>query len=638
MDNMKKKVIIALWSLTALIVVWFFVSNYHIYAFLSFFVVLAASFMAWGMWGDITENLRKKVILGVNVFWIAMAILMLFPFPVPDRPEYVVGEVHRFSEPNHGWGRGLLGALGPNLVNHGLVYTHPDEIKGLGDWGALPTFVTTFPLARATFAGTSLMDQYRDSVQHGGEPLKITPYPWTNWEGANRKEKIGWNKGDLLLGNVAYKVGYEKAKYTPEENSLMIKEIGKWLGSMTVGICKVDPRWFYSHDFTSMGTPLSLDDVKDMKFAIQVFTDQDWTRVHNDPGHSWWSIPKSGQAYSTSAWIAVRIAHMLRDMGYKGRVGHGGINYDTIETAFSVYNGLGEYGRLSDAVVPTAGGLRFKSATVLTDFPLAADDNKKGHGITEFCKHCDRCARVCPVNAIPMGDMTVENGVLMWHVDKDRCVRFRAGNLNGNCCNECLRVCPYNKPDTLFHKLGVYITRHSPVSARLFGNIDGVGLEDWLNFEVSSNSGKYNINRPARWIQEDEGFKMKFPYVIGTYVYTEEDRSMVEEWSTGVDAEMGKVGLEYKGIEWGKIPERLLDENGRNRNVHWDFEEGELPKGLQCPGKYMPMEEVTKLLKAGKLFTGGWYKKDEDVYPRRSEKYEKGLLLVEDAVKMWEKE
>ncbi|MFA5518435.1 MAG: 4Fe-4S ferredoxin, partial [Spirochaetota bacterium] len=190
----------------------------------------------------------------------------------------------------------------------------------------------------------------------------------------------------------------------------------------------------------------------------------------------------------------------------------------------------------------------------------------------------------------------------------------------------------------LFHKLGVYITRHSPVSARLFGNIDGVGLEDWLNFEVSSNSGKYNVNRPARWIQEDEGFKMKLPYVIGTYVYTEEDRSMVEEWSTGVDAEMGKVGLEYKGIEWGKIPERLLDENGRNRNVHWDFEEGELPKGLQCPGKYMPMEEVTKLLKAGKLFTGGWYKKDEDVYPRRSEKYEKGLLLVEDAVKMWEKE
>ncbi len=638
MDNKKKYILIGLWSATALTVIWFFAAGLSIYAFLTFFVMLAASLMVWGLFGKVTEDMRKKAIHGVNAFWIAMALLMLFPWPVPDRPEYVVGEVHRFSEPNHGWGRGLLGALGPNLVYHGVVFTPAEEIKGLGDYGALPTFVTTFPLTRALFGATSITDALRDNVQHGGEPTKIVPYAWTTWKGACRENKIGWNKGDLLLGNVAHQVGYETAKYTPEENALMIKEIGLWLGSMTVGICKVDPRWFYSHDFLSMGTPLDLKDVKDMKYAIQVFVDQRWRRVHNDPGESWWSITKSGQAYSTSAWIAVRMAQMLRDMGYKARVGHGGINYDTAESPFSVYNGLGEFGRLSDAVVPTAGGLRFKSATILTDFPMAPDESNKGHGISKFCEHCDRCARACPVSAIPMGDMTVENGVKMWHVDKDKCVRFRAGNLNGNCCNECLRVCPYNKPDTMFHRLGVYITRHSPVSAYLFGNVNAIGLEDWLDFEISSESGKYNVNRPARWIQEAEGFKMKFPYVIGTYVFTEEDRSTAEEWSTGIGAQMGKIGLKYKGIQWGKIPDRLLDKNGRNRNVHWDFEGGELPKGLPLPGKYMPMEEVTKLLKAGKLYAGGWYKKDEDVYPKRSEKYEKGILKYEDAIKMWEKE
>ncbi|HNX22702.1 MAG TPA: reductive dehalogenase domain-containing protein [Spirochaetota bacterium] len=638
MNHKKKYILIGLWSLTGISVIWFFLAGLSIYAFLTFFVLFAASFIAWGLSGKITDKMRGRAIHGINAFWIIMAFLFLFPFPVPERPEYVVGEIHRFSEPNHGWGRALLGALGPNLFNNGLAYNTPEEIKGLVEIGAIPSVLTSFPFARTTFGGTAMLNAYRDNVSHGGEPAVTMPYPWTTWKGAKRENRIGWNKGDILLGDVAHEVGYEKAKYTPRENSLMIKEIGKWLGSMTVGICKVDPRWFYSHDFMSMGTPLDLKDVKNFKYAIQLFTDQNWKRVHNDPGHSWWSITKSGQAYSTSAWMAVRMGQMLRDMGYLGRVGYGGINYDTIESPFSVYNGLGEYGRLSDAVVPSAGGLRFKSATVLTDFPLEPDNSNQGHGITRFCEHCDRCARACPVNAIPQGDMTVENGVKMWHVDKDKCVRFRAGNLDGSCCNECLRNCPYNKPDTLFHKLGVYITRHSYLAPYLFGNVRAIGLEDWLDFETSNQAGKYNVNRPARWIQEEPGFKMKLPYVIGKYVFTEGDRSTSEEWSTGVGAEMGKIGLKYKGVEWGKIPANLLDKNGRNRNAHWDYENGELPKNLQCMGKYMPIEEVTKLLKAGKLFTGDWYTKDEDVYPPRSEKYEKGLLKYEDAVKMWEKE
>ena len=638
MSKTDRYILTGLWIAAGISLIWFFVSGLSIYAFLWFFVLVAAAMAWWGIRGTITEKMRSRAIQAVSGFWIVAAFLLLFPFPVPDKPNYIVGEVHRFSEPNHGFGRCFLGALGPQLAYHGMVYTPFEQIKALGNYGALPTFVTTFPWARATFGGTSLLDMFRDNVSHGNEPLVVQRFPWTTWNGGARKEKIGWNVGHILLGDVAKKVGYEKAKYTPEENALMIKEIGKWCGSVQVGICKIDPRWFYSHDFLSAGTPLKLEDVKDMKYGIQVFTDQRWHRVHNDPGESWWSIGKSGQAYSTSAWIAIRIGQMLRDMGYKARVGFGGINYDSIETVMSVYNGLGEFGRLSDAVVPTAGGLRFKSASILTDFPMKPDDSKQGHGITRFCSHCDRCARACPVSAIAEGDPTTENGVHMWQVDRDKCVRFRAGNLNGNCCNECLRVCPYNKPDTLFHKLGVYMTRHSWLAAVLFGNVNGVGLEDWLDFEISSESGKYNVNRPARWIQENEGFKMKFPYLIGTYIYTEEDRSTAEEWSTGVGAKMGKIGLAYKGVTWGKIPERLLDKNGRNRNVHWDFEGGELPNNLKVPGKHISKAEAARLLKSGKAYTGGWYKKDEDVYPRRSKKYEKGIISYDEATKMWMEE
>ena len=124
--------------------------------------------------------------------------------------------------------------------------------------------------------------------------------------------------------------------------------------------------------------------------------------------------------------------------------GFGGINYHNIESAMSVYSGLGEFGRLSDAVVPTAGGLRFKSASIMTNFPMEPDESNVALGVTRFCDYCDRCARACPVNAIPMGEPTVENGVKMWHVDKDKCVRFRAGNLVGNCCNGS--ACPTTNP------------------------------------------------------------------------------------------------------------------------------------------------------------------------------------------------
>ena len=631
-------VLYALWTVAGAFLIWF-IFSLHINALIGLFLSGAAALVWWGCCFNITQKMRNVAINSLAGFWTVIAFLMFFPFPAPEAPEYVVGEVHRFSEMNHGFGRGYNGVLGPQLLNHGYTLTARELIEPLAKTrgGAAPSFTTTFPLARALFGGTVLTDMLRAPDQVDGEPVKVMPYPWTTFEGPARDHKIGWNQGDLLLGDVAQKVGYAKARYTPQENALMIKAIAQMLGSVDAGVCRVDPRWFYSHDFMSGGTPLHLENVKQLKYGIQVFSDQNWTRVLNDPGESWWSITKSGTAYSNSAWIAVRIAQMLRDMGYEARVGHGGLNYETIETPFSVYNGLGEFGRLSDAVVPSVGGLRFKSATILTDFPMEPDPVRESYGVTRFCSFCDRCARACPVNAIPTGEPTVENGVQMWHVDKDKCVRFRMGNLNGNCCNECLKACPYNKPATLFHLLGNYMVKHSFLAPYLFGNVGGVGLEDWLEYDYGT-SGEFGRNRPARWILENPGYKTEFPRLSRQYIYTEEDRSPVEEWATGIGAEMGKVRLSYKGVVFGEIPKDLLDANGRSRNVHWDFPGGELSPDVPNTGRVLTQEEAKQLLEEGKAFSGGWYKKDEDVYPRRSEKYEKGLVTYEQAAKMWAEE
>lgn len=635
--NFNKYVLYGLWGAAGAALLWFIAASWNMNVLLWFFVFAALALAWWGLKFQISKKAVALASLIVSGFWTLFAFLLFFPFPIPDPPQYVVGEVHRFSELEHGFARAFMGALGPNLAHSAAVYASAEEMAGMTTGGFLPNFASGFPFARATFGGTQLLDQLRAASPKGGDPVKIQQFPWKSYEGDHRPYKLGWNKGDFLLGDVAKQMGTTKASYSPHENTLMIKELGKWLGAKHVAVAAVDPRFFYSHDLLSAGTPLPLEDVKQYKYAIEFMVDQNWSRVHNDPGESWWSITKSGCAYSTSGWIAVRLAAMLRDMGYDARVGLGGQQYDTIESPVAFYSGGGEYGRLSNVVVPEAGGMRFKSAVVITDFPLEVG-TPRGYGITRMCDHCDRCARACPVSAVPAGDMTVENGVKMWQVDKDKCARFRGGNLEGNCCNECLRVCPYNKPDTTFHTLGNYIIRHSLIAPYLFGNINGLGLEDWLDYEVSAEAGEFNVNRPARWILEEPGYKMQFPYQVGQYIFMPEDRSSDEEWANGTGVKMGKVGITYKGVVWGKVPDKFLDSNGRSRNFHHDAEpSSELPHNLPLPGKVLKMEEAKALLKSGQAFTGGTNHPDDDVYPPRS-KYEHGFLSYEDAVKKWQSE
>lgn len=635
MNSTNKYVLVGLWGAAGAALIWLVASNWSLNALLWFFVFAAMALAWWGLKFQISEKAAKVASLSVFGFWTLFAFFLFFPFPIPDAPEYIVDEVHRFSELEHGWARAATGALGPNLAGAGWhVYNDPSETTGLDP--RLPGAIAGFPAARSFFGGTLVLEPFRAGSTKGGVPPTTEKYALQGWDGDHREKKIGWNTGNFLFGDVANAVGHERATYEPHENTLMIQAMVKWLGGVECAIAAVDPRWIYSHHLMSGGAPAELGELKNLKYGIQILIDQSWDRVHNDPGDGWWSMPKSGAAYSTSAWIAVRLSQVLRDMGYEARAGYGPFIYDTIETPFSVYGGAGEFGRLSDAVVPAAGGLRFKSAVVLTDFPLVAE-KKKGFGITRMCAHCDRCARACPVASIPMGGPTVENGVEMWQVDKDKCARFRAGNLEGNCCNECLRVCPYNKPLTTFHKVGNYIIRHSYIAPYLFGNVNALGLEDWLEFEESDDAGQYNRNRPARWVLEEPGFKMPLPYQVANYIYTEEDRSTAEEWSTGIGAKMGRIGLTYKGVEWGEIPKDRFDARGRSRNVHADYPQGELPHDMKLPGKAITKAEAEALLKSGKAFTGGSNHADNNVYPPRS-KYERGKVSYEEAVKMWQAE
>jgi len=605
----------------------------NIYLLFTIFLLISAVEVFLSFWKEftVTEKLRKQVLGGWIAFWAIIGFWLFFPFPKPEPPIYITGKPIRFDGMDHGFARAMMGVLGPNVSQayrltraDGWDPDYPlDEIN----------FCRTYSLSRTLFGGCELMQHYRGAEDEFGDIAGgVLKYPAVKDRSNNFRPGLDrkWNGGDYIFPEVARKLGYDdcKARYTPEENSAMIIEIAKWLGADEAGVFRFDPRFVYSYTMPVPGTklkpgvPLPAEKFEKYKYGIQVITDQNWKRTLYDPGHSWWSISHSGAAYSTSAWIAIRLAALIRDMGYNAVAEHGELWYETVETPGSVYSGLGEYGRLSDAVVPTAGGLRFKSATVLTDMPLKVKE-RKYVGCDEFCKFCTRCARACPVDAISMGEKTTINGITMWHVDKDKCARFRIGSLTGSCCNECLKVCPYNKPPTAFHKVGNYLVKNSLLARWLFGD-RGLGLEDYLDF---TNTGPMGDNKPARWVIEPKGWKMKFPFVVGDYVYTEEQRSKCEEWATGVGAEMGKIGLSYKGVRYGEIPAELV-----NKNVHWDLphmkpiptdpitiyeamKKGLFPPGTRIcathaeakkygltPDQYITPEEADKLIQKKKEF------------------------------------
>ena len=544
----------------------------NIYLLFTIFLLIALVEIFLSFWKGftITSKLRKQVIGGWIAFWAIIGFFLFFPFPQPDPPTYITGTPARFDGMQIGFSRALFGVLGPNVSQGYKLY---QENGWDSDYPYDETFFArTYPLGRTTFGGTELLQHYRaDEDEFGTIAGGVLHYPSvknrTEAEDLNKVRK--WNAGDLLFPEVARELGYEdcKARYTPEENSAMIVKIAKWLGATEAGAFKFDPRFVYSYSAPlpatnlPIGVPINSQKFEKYKYGIQVLVDQNWDRTLYDPGSSWWSVSHSGAAYSTSAWIAVRLAAMLRDMGYNAIAEHGETYYETIETPGSVYSGLGEYGRLSDVVVPSVGGLRFKSATVLTDMPLEVKE-RTYVGCNEFCNWCTRCARSCPVDAIAYGEKTTDNGVTMWHVDKDKCTRFRISNLEGNCCNECLKYCPYNKPPTAFHHVGNYLVKNSTLARWMFGD-RGLGLEDYLDF---TNTGPMGDNKPARWVIEPKGWKMKFPFVVGNYIYTEDQRSKSEEWSTGVGAKMGKIGLSYKGERYGEIPSEFV-----NKNVHSDL-------------------------------------------------------------------
>jgi reductive dehalogenase len=246
----------------------------------------------------------------------------------------------------------------------------------------------------------------------------------------------------------------------PEILARHVKELAYFLRADLVGICKLPPYAVYAHSFPT-GEPIELNH----EYAIAVLIDQDWHTSSIATGNDWISNGMSFLSYSTSAFVACIIAEYIRRIGYPARAHHAH-NYQVVVPPILLWAGLGEMSRIGDCVVNPFVGPRFKAAVVTTDLPLAVD-KPIDFGLQDFCSKCKKCARECPSGALSTGGKVLDKGYERWPTDVEKCTSTRVGNKNGAGCGVCIKVCPWNKPYTPFHRGIGWFMRHSSVARSL---------------------------------------------------------------------------------------------------------------------------------------------------------------------------
>jgi reductive dehalogenase len=283
--------------------------------------------------------------------------------------------------------------------------------------------------------------------------------------------------------------GEKPVDLDPEDMSRRVKKVAKVLGADLVGICQLDSRWVYSRWFNLHSREEGhLKLPEGCKYAIAIAVEMDYDMFKTSPNEV--EGAATGLGYSKMAFVAGSVAHFIRDLGYTA-IASG--NDTALSIPIAIDAGLGELGRNGLLITPNFGP-RVRISKVITDLPLVPDEPIEV-GAAEFCETCGKCAEDCPGNAITNGERidqpvneSTSPGVLKWPVNGEKCFKF--WSKNNTCCGNCIRVCPFNKPDTTFHRVARWHVKNLPQFNRFYKRLDDacgygkhVNAEDWWNDE-----------------------------------------------------------------------------------------------------------------------------------------------------------
>jgi reductive dehalogenase len=288
-----------------------------------------------------------------------------------------------------------------------------------------------------------------------------------------------------------------------------IKETAYFLRADAVGVCELPQYAVYSHKFDFMKPEAGeIPTELNHKYAIAVLIDQDYRTSHATSGSDWISNAMSMLSYTTSGFVAIILAEYIRRLGYPAKA-HYAPFYDMVVPPILLLAGLGEMCRIGDCVLHPFLGPRFKAAVVTTDMPLLSD-KPIDFGLQDFCSKCKKCARECPSGAISDGNKEMYNGYEKWPMDKKKCSGMRVGNQRGSGCGTCIKVCPWNKPYTPFHRSISWAMRNSSIarSLAIWGDdLLGYGKPDYSQkwwFDLEDVNGDGMLSTPANKKSEFE--------------------------------------------------------------------------------------------------------------------------------------
>jgi reductive dehalogenase len=281
-------------------------------------------------------------------------------------------------------------------------------------------------------------------------------------------------------------LGVDPWQGSEEEASAIIEKAAVHLGAAQVG--------FTAFDLTWLGPQVKISsDVEEptvsreqgilfppsYKYLILVAGRVPMVTAHCAPGALGSAADRTG--YEEAHMAEEKLMNFIRGLGYGALDLHLlGIN----PIPFAVMAGMGEMGRMNRVVSPYFGGaVRF--ALISTDLPLALD-KPIDFGLQEFCRHCKKCARACPVNALsfdtdpswePLGPYSVK-GKKVWYEDCEKCMSYISSA--GTYCGACLGACTWNKGNkTHLHDLVKAMGAKVPSLSRFFAFMDdlfGYGL------------------------------------------------------------------------------------------------------------------------------------------------------------------
>ncbi len=236
--------------------------------------------------------------------------------------------------------------------------------------------------------------------------------------------------------------------------SQVVKFVAKFYGASDVGITELRDYHFYSHRGRHKeywGKEIN----SNHKTAIVIVMQMDQKIYKHSP-----TLPvlmESARKYVETAKIANIVAEYFRTLGFDSRA-HVDAEYEVLCVPLARDAGLGNVGR-HGLFIHKKFGPCVRLSVVTTEAKLLIDNSLPDKSIEFFCKICKKCAENCPTGSISSGEKPVSRGFSHWSIKQETCYSY--WKMVGSDCGFCIRVCPYNKPNTLLHRLvRFYISRN----------------------------------------------------------------------------------------------------------------------------------------------------------------------------------